>query len=301
MTPHPQPLSRRERGDEFHSSFHLLEALSHRERVPPREWRGVRLAFALCILMLGLSNSWADKVITKDGKTYTGKILIDTDKAVLIGNPPFDPNSTLIQGEDIKTIIYEEYRPNSPSERRRGVTMDFHVTGNASTSDELSVHPTAGLSLEGGFRFHPLFEIGAGASWLPEVTANGGGVSVTGDPGNGPVTRGYTSFWQYTLAVTGKIYPFYKKMKWKTEPYILTGYGWSHLIPKASGDSFQGGGWLLGGGAIYPLSTHVFLDGRFTYFHLAYDTVNFLGQEGSISPEIAQHQYSLAVGISYRI
>ena len=35
--------------------------------------------------------------------------------------------------------------------------------------------------------------------------------------------------------MTGKIYPFYYKTQWKTEPFILTGYGWSHLIANGSG------------------------------------------------------------------
>ena len=98
-----------------------------------------------------------------------------------------------------------------------------------------------------------------------------------------------------------KLYPFYKKTKWKTEPFILAGYGWTHLIPNSSGDSFRGGGWLLGLGAIHPITTHLFLDGRFSYQDFSYSTVNFLGQEGSISPEIAQHVYSLSMGVSYRI
>src|SRR5437870_12660119 len=83
------------------------------------------------------TGAWADKVITKDGKVYTGKILIDSDKAVLIGNPPFDPNSTLIQTDDIQTIIYEEYHPNAPSERRRGLALDLQASGNAYSSSEL--------------------------------------------------------------------------------------------------------------------------------------------------------------------
>jgi hypothetical protein len=256
-----------------------------------------RLSFILLILPLALSVSWADRVITKDGKTYKGKILIDTDKAVLIGNPPFDPNSYLIQAEDIDTIVYEEYQPNSPAERKRGISGTLHLQGNAYSSGELSLKPAPGLMLEGGFRFHPLIEIGGGFQWVPSLSASGGGLAVS----DGTTTRGYESFWKYTLDFTARFYPFYKKAKWKTEPYILTGYGWSHLIPKSSGDSLTGAGWILGFGALHPLSRNLFLDGRFGYQNLSFDTVNFLGHESNIDPEIAEHQYTVSIGLSYRI
>ncbi len=243
----------------------------------------------------------ADKVITKDGKVYTGKILIDTDKAVLIGNPPFDPESTLIQAEDIKTIVYEQYHQDPPAQRRRGVTLDLHASGNTYSSSVLSLNPAGGLSLDGGFRFHPLIEIGAGIQWVPSVSASGGDFTVSSSTSPGASSRSYHSFWQYGLNVSGKLYPFYNKTKWKTEPYVLARYGSNHLIPKASGDSMQGAGWLLGVGAVRPVTTHLFVDGRFIYHHLAYDTVNFMGKEGTFSPEITEHQYALQLGLSYRI
>jgi hypothetical protein len=259
-----------------------------------------RLLFVLLLGILLTPSVQADKVITKDGKTYTGKILIDTDKAVLIGNPPFDPNSTLIQAEDIKTIVYEEYHQVPPSERRRGITLGLMGSGNFFSSSELSLHPAGGLALEGGYRFHPLFELGAGAQWIPSVSASGNDFNIATSTDPAAPTRSYHTFWQYALSVSGKLYPFYEK-KWKTEPYLLAGYSWSHLIPKASGDSLSGAGWILGCGAIYPISTHFFIDGRFAYHNVSYDTVNFLGAQGSISPEVAEHQYELGLGISYRI
>jgi hypothetical protein len=255
------------------------------------------LPAALFAGLLTVSGAWADKVITKDGKTYTGKILIDTDKAVLIGNPPFDPNSYLIQAEDIQTIVYEEYRPNSPAERKRGVHASLYLEGNAFSSDELSLHPAPSLRLEGGFRFHPLIEIGGGLKWLPALSASGGGLSIS----DGTTTREYHSFWQYAFDFNAKLYPFYKKFKWKTEPYLHAGYGWNRLLPKGSGDSLSGSGWIFGFGAIRPLTRHLFLDGRFGYQHLSFDTIHFLGHEAGINPDIASHQYTLSIGLSYRI
>src|SRR5262249_45196683 len=94
---------------------------------------------ALALLVLVVSPALADRVIMKDGTIYKGKIMIDTDKAVLIGNPPFDPNSYLLQSVDIEKIIYEEYHPNTPAERKRGLTFETRVNGNFSSSDEMSL------------------------------------------------------------------------------------------------------------------------------------------------------------------
>jgi len=258
------------------------------------------LLFSCILSAASCQLAFADKVITKDGKVYEGKILIDTDKSVLIGNPPFDPNSTLIKGEDIQTIVYEEYRQSPPAQRRRGLAINLHVSGNAYSSKENSLSPAAGLDLEGGFRFHPLFELGAGLLWTPALSVHNSELTITSS-GSTPQSRSYSDFWQYTFSMTGKFYPFYRQRTWKTEPYILTGYGWSHLMPKNSGDSFEGEGWLLGVGAIHPITKHLFLDGRFTYHGLSYDTIHFLGQQGTLSPDIAQHTYSLSLGLSYRI
>src|SRR5690242_8543000 len=118
-----------------------------------RRWR-LRLwtpAFAGVIAILGIclvaGSAFADTVIMKDGTVYKGKILIDTDKAVLIGNPPFDPNSYLLESKDIDTIVYEEYHANPPAERKRGLIFEGRLMGNVLSSQELSLSPTAGLYL----------------------------------------------------------------------------------------------------------------------------------------------------------
>jgi hypothetical protein len=239
----------------------------------------------------------ADQVITKDGKVYTGKILIDSDKAVLIGNPPFDPNSTLIQSDDIKEIIYEQYHPNAPAERRRGLAFDGNLVGNVFSSSDLSLNPAMGLMFGAGFRLHPFFELDGGVQWDPAVSASGSGLAIS----NSTTTRGYQSFYMHTETVAGRFYPFFQKKQWKTEPYLMGGYGWSHLIPKDSGDSLRGSGWLLGVGAIRPLTRNLFLDGRFTFQSLSFGSVTFLGQDGDISPKIVEHLYSFIIGLSYRI
>jgi hypothetical protein len=251
--------------------------------------------FAICHLKFEMPLAWADQVIMKDGTVYKGKILIDTDKAILIGNPPFDPNSYLLKSEDIEKIIYEEYRLNPPAERKRGLLLETRLGGNVFGSSEMPLGPAASLYAGAGFRVHPLFEIDGGMEYLPSLHATGG-LSVS----DGTTTRGYESFYQYTGIVSGRFYPFWTK-KWKAEPYAVAGYGWSRMIPKGSGDSLRGAGWHAGFGVLRPLSTHLFLEGRFVYQSLSFDTIQFLGREGSIQPEIDQHDYAFSVGISYRI
>ena len=249
----------------------------------------------IAFLALALSPALADQVIMKDGTVYKGKIQVDTDKAVLIGNPPFDPTAYLLKTEDIEKIIYEEYHPNPPSERKRGFTAEGRVNGHVSSSDELSYGTAASLYAGLGFRVHPALEINGGIDWSPALRAS--------DPfsvSDGTTTRRYQDFWKYSAVFSARVYPFYQK-PWKTEPYFTAGYSWSHQIPKASGDSLSGSGWLIGFGAIRPLTTHVFLESRFVFEKTTLDTIQFLGHEGGIQPNVEQRDYALSMGVSYRL
>ena len=249
----------------------------------------------IAFLALALAPALADQVIMKDGTVYKGKIQIDTDKAVLIGNPPFDPTAYLLKTEDIEKIIYEEYHPNPPSERKRGFTAEGRVNGHLSSSDQLAYGPAASLYAGLGFRVHPALELNGGLDWSPAVRS--------GDPfsvSDGTTTRRYQDFWKYSAVFSARIYPFFQKA-WKTEPYLTAGYSWSHEFPKASGDSLSGSGWLIGFGAIRPLTTHVFLESRFVYEKTSLDTIQFLGHEGSIQPNVDQRDFALSIGASYRL
>src|ERR1041384_2207918 len=118
-----------------------------------------QMVLAICLLPFARSFVVADQVIMKDGTVYKGKILIDSPKAILIGNPPFDPNSYLLQAEDIDKIIYEQYKPNPPAERKRGFLIETQLKGNFSLSDDLSYAPASGLYAGIGFRVHPALEL----------------------------------------------------------------------------------------------------------------------------------------------
>jgi len=237
----------------------------------------------------------ADQVIMKDGTVYKGKITIDTEKAVLISNPPYDPESYLLETKDIEKIIYEEYKPLPPAQRKRGLTSELQVGGYSISSDQIATPITPGLYGGLGFRIHPSLELGGGMEWLMNLSAKDP-LSVT----NGTVLRRYEDFWMYSGVVMGRIYPFFKK-PWKTEPYLFGGYRFSRLIPKSSGDSLTGSGWLAGVGAIHPLGEHWFLDGRLLYGRSSFGKITYLGQEGSIRPEITQRTFQASLGLSFRL
>lgn len=235
----------------------------------------------------------ADQVLMKDGTLYRGKILIDTDKAILIGNPPFDPNSYLLQAEDIEKIIYEEYHQNPPAERKRGFLLESGMSGGGFSSDVLLISPAMSFYTGAGFRVHPLFEIDGGVAWYPGLHA-GSKLSV-----EGATIRSYDTFWMYGGVVSCRLYPFFRKT-WMLEPYAIAGYAWNRLIPKGSGDKLTGAGWHAGAGFIRPLTTHIFLDARVTYQSLSFDSITFQGQDGTIRPEIDERIISFFVGASYR-
>ena len=256
------------------------------------------LSFAFCLLLAVGSFCRADTVIMKDGTVYKGKILIDTDKALLIGNPPFDPNSYMLESKDIAKIIYEQYHPNPPAERKRGLAAEARLTGDIFSSKQLSLGAAPGLYAGLGFRVHPFFELDGGMNWNPGLHS-GSGLSVSNGTGAAG-SRQYNDFYGYSGEVSGRFYSFFRK-KWKTEPYFTTGYDWSHLIPKDSGDQLSGSGWIFGVGAIRPLTTHLFLEARLLYQSLNFDTIDFLGQEGEINPTITEHKVVLSAGVSYRL
>jgi len=239
----------------------------------------------------------ADQVIMKDGTVYKGKIQLDTEKAILIGNPPFDPVTYLLETKDIDKIIYEEYRPSPPAERRRGLMAALRMDGNVISSDELAMRPAPSLGFEAGFRIHPFVELNGGVDWAAFSSRSALTVADSLTP---PTLRRYESFTRLRAMVGTRLYPFFQK-KWKTEPYLSAGYTWGSLAPSGSGDSLKGSGWLFGTGAHYPLSKHWFLDGRMAYERMNYDQIRFLGQKGTLRPEIIQNAFVFGVALAYRL
>jgi hypothetical protein len=252
----------------------------------------------LAFLLASALYAHADQVIMKDGTVYKGKIQVENGKAILIGNPPFDPTAYLLETKDIEKVIYEEYRLSPPAERRRGLQFESRINGNVFSSDELSLGTAPSLYVGAGFRIHPFVELDGGLDWTPGLHASTGlGVSDNATP---PHTRGYQDFHMLRGVFTTRLYPFFQK-HWSWEPYLLGGYSWGRLTPSGSGDTLTGSGWLAGAGAMVPLTRHIFLEGRFAYESLSFDSINFLGQDGTLRPAIGESDYTFSLGISWRL
>jgi len=254
--------------------------------------------FAWCSYTSALSLAHADQVIMKDGTVYKGKIQIDNGKAILIGNPPFDPNAYLLENKDIDKVVYEEYHLNPPAQRRRGLLVETRLNGMVSSSDQLPLNPAPSLYVGAGFRFHPFVELDSGLNWAPELRGQRElSIRNTATP---PQMRNYQDFHALHGIIAGRFYPFFQK-PWKIEPYLTAGYLWGMLTPSGTNDSLKGSGWLTGFGAHYPLTTHFFLEGRFVYESLSYDTIHFMDQDGSLNPKVDENNYTFSVGISWRL
>lgn len=234
----------------------------------------------------------------KDGTVYTGKIQVDNGKSILIGNPPFDPNAYLLDYKDIDKVVYEEYHLSPPATRKRGLQLEARVNGNAYSSDQLPLKTAPSLYLGAGFRMHPLIEIDGGVDWAPGLRAKTPfNLSNNATP---PQNRAYQDFHMWRGVFTTRLYPFYKET-WRVEPYALAGYSWGRLTPSGSGDTFKGGGWSAGAGAIMPLATHLFLEGRVAYESLSFNDVSFLGESGTLNPAVDEHAFTFSLGVSWRL
>ncbi len=255
-----------------------------------------RLLPALVLIPIMGFSAAADQILMKDGTVFKGKILKENSRRILIGNPPFDPKEHLVRTEDVEKIIYEEFKPLPPAERRYGFMLETSLAANVFSSDDLSLHPGAEFILGGGIRVHPLFEIDGGLGCQPVASASSSGLSVS----NTATTRAYEQFVWTDRFIMGRVYPFFWKTAWKTEPYLIGGYAFTHLTGKGTEDTLQGNGWLAGAGALRPIANHWFVDARVLARHIRFDTIDFLGQEGRLQPAVEETLWSLWLGASYR-
>jgi len=140
---------------------------------------------------------------------------------------------------------------------------------------------------------HPAIEIGGEFNFIPNLSGNP--LTVT----DGLNSRAYESFYAYDGGFSAKVFPFFTHPDWRYEPYLITGYHWNRLIPKASGDEFKGKSIFGGAGVMIPWWKPLYWDFRFTYQHTGYDSVQFLSGEGDISG-VTHNSYVLSAGLSYR-
>jgi hypothetical protein len=162
-----------------------------------------RLLFFLFLIspLLGpAARCFADKVIMKDGKIYQGRIMGETQDSVLISNAPYDPKPRFIEIKDVLTIVRESGKDPHSIESDRYAVVEALLSGQVFSSNTLTLNPAAGLHVGGGFRLHPLVEIGAIVDWVPDMS---GQVAIT----DGTNLRGYEHFYSYGGGFTVKFFP----------------------------------------------------------------------------------------------
>ena len=208
----------------------------------------MRLTRGLALSLLFTATcAWADKIIMKDGKIYQGHLMGETQTSVLISNPPADPKPRFIEKTEIMTIVRERRPAEKPSdEEGRFVSASFGLTGQAHSSKTFDFSPAAGFFAGGSFRIHPALDLGGEFVYIPELS--GGGLTVS----DGTNTRSYEKFYAYHGGFSAKIFPFYRFKEWRMEPYATTGYHWSRLVPKGSGDELKGTTIFGGAGVMIP-------------------------------------------------
>jgi hypothetical protein len=229
----------------------------------------------------------------KDGKIYEGKILAETKNDVVIKTNTWDRKIKLLSMEDVLTVVHDPPAPEKPFDPQRYAALDTFLTGNLFVKNEVS-NPAAGVRLGGGLRLHPLIEIGGGFEWKPALS---GDLALS----DGIHTREYERFYSFGGGFTAKIFPLYKILREKLEPFLLVGYEWTELVPKDSGDELDGQGMEGGFGAQWPLTKTLYMETRFLYRHTPLDTVDFLGLRGSLDPSIRGDSYSIALGLSLHL
>jgi hypothetical protein len=195
----------------------------------------------------------ADQVIMKSGKIYKGRIMGETNRMLLFRDTR-EAEPRFLAVPDILTIVRESRPAARTVEPKRYVVGELGISGAFFTARRLASAPGGALHLGGGFRLHPLVEVDGDLDWFPSLS---GGLGIT----DGARFRGYERFWAYDGGFFARVFPTGLR-DWRTEPYLLAGYQWSHWVPKESGDSLKGNVWRFGGGVQRPLWGALFWDAR---------------------------------------
>ena len=202
----------------------------------------------------------------------------ETSRSLLISNPPLDPKPRFIELADVLTIVRESRPAEKPSlEEGRFASASVGVSGQVYSSSVFSFSPAPGIYGGGAFRIHPAFEVGGEFNFIPQLA--GGGLTVS----DGTNVRGYDSFYAYDGGFSAKIFPFFKQRDWRWEPYLTTGYHWSRLVPKASGDELKVTS-IFGGAGVMDSYFSLFVLGLVSGTqYTSYDSIKFLTGEGDLS------------------
>jgi hypothetical protein len=242
---------------------------------------------------LAAATSFADKLLMKDGRIFDGHIMGETHRSILFrpntpGAKPFFVSLT-----EVQTVVRESRPAEEPSsEVGRFGQIETLLTGSMFSSGKLPFHAAPGLDVGAGFRLHPSTELGAVLGLWPSLY---GTVSVS----DGSNIREYDTYSAYAGGFYAKFFPLFRNRYARAEPYLIGGYRWNHLTPKGTDDYFTGTSWQLGGGVSWVWWKPVYVETRFVYQHVSYDTVRFQFGQGDING-VTQGIYTLGVGLAYR-
>ncbi len=257
----------------------------------------MRKFLAFCsFLLVASAPCLADKIIMKDGKIYEGRILGETTRSIMFVHSNFDPKPKVLKMEEILTIVREKNAEDEVlADDGKFASATLGLAGQTFSSSEFSFSPAPALTAGGAFRIFPVIEVGGEILWAPSLRH--GSLSVANSQ-TGEV-RGYEDFYSLDGGFSVKIFPFYMKKHWRGEPYLTTGYMWSRLVPKDSGDSMSGSSIFGGAGLLYPWWKPLYWDFRMLYRHTNFDKIRFLSQEGSLSG-VTLNAFMFSVGLSWR-
>jgi hypothetical protein len=247
------------------------------------------LLMVLCLAFTGVAR--ADKVIMKDGKVYEGRIMGETSRNVLISNAPLDPSPRFLPVSEVLTIVRERHVEAPSPDRDKYVALDLGLESGFLTTSAFDMHATPGVLLRGGFRLHPLLQLEAELDWQPSLAGNFG---VT----DGQTVRLYERFYAYQGGFGLRWFPWGRRGL-LTEPYLVIGYAWSRLFPKATDDHVNGYRLRGGVGLQRRLRGPLFLDGRLLYERSRFSRIRFLTGEGTFNSPLKQDGVTLSTALSW--
>ncbi len=248
---------------------------------------------SLIMAIFLISSAFADKIIMKNGKIYQGHIMGEANETILISNPPYDPHPKFVPKKEILTIVRESRQETPTFDSSRYPEVELLLGGGGASSKSLQLDPSASVQLGGGIRILRWLSLGVMVDFTPIL---GGRLALT----DGINSRQYESFLSYGGGFNARVFPLCRVRGFPIEPYFFTGYEWTRLIPKESGDFLKGQRYQGGLGFERRISRSLYADVRFVYTHTSYDKIQFLLREGSLNSDIVTHAYALQLGLSYR-
>jgi len=111
----------------------------------------------------------------------------ETNRSLLISNPPLDPKPRFIDIKEVLTIVRESHPAEKHTfEDGRFASLNLGASGQFFSSQTFSFSPAAGFYIGGGFRMHPAIDVGGEFHYIPLLSDPGFSIS-----DNNTQLRGY--------------------------------------------------------------------------------------------------------------